>query len=149
MPTLVVYVHMVREDRYLVESGTCYNIDITCPWWKKKTKSFWSLQFWDGKLLRAAGLYIETECDNSFHTEAVFSHQNINVVCLSDFLKFCKFCQNFEWRKDHSELYGLGQQLSSASSGHLVPRACQGKLLTQSSFGVEWVKTFVVATCEN
>ena len=47
---------------------------------------------------------------------------------------------NDDWRKNHSELYGLCQQLSSACSGRLAPRACRGKLLTQSSFGVEWVK---------
>ena len=32
---------------------------------------------------------------------------------------------------DHSEVYGVGQHLSSVQSGRLVPRAGRGILLTQ------------------
>ena len=35
---------------------------------------------------------------HSFHHHPGFSHSNINVVCLFDFLQFCNLCQNFEWR---------------------------------------------------
>ena len=47
---------------------------------------------------------------------------------------------NEDWKKDHSELYGLGQLLSSARSERLAARVLSGELLTQSSSGVEWVK---------
>ena len=39
--------------------------------------------------------------------------------------------------EDHSQLYALGQQLSLVCSGHIVPRAGQGKLLIQSYFRLE------------
>ena len=77
-----------------------------------------------------------------------------NMLMSSAYLILFNF-ENFEiflnedWRKDRSELYGLDQQLSSVRSGRLVPRARWVKLLTQSSFGVEWIIKVMVRYLES
>ena len=43
---------------------------------------------------------------------------DFNVVCLSGISQCCNIYKNYEvWMKNHSELYGLGQQVSWARSG--------------------------------
>ena len=74
---------------------------------------------------------------NSFNTNPVFSRQIVNVVCLCDFIQFCNFWQTFEWRlKERRPCWSIRSR-AKAFLGAIW--ALRGKLLTQSSFGVEWV----------
>ena len=57
------------------------------------------------------------------------------------YVSLLKSYQNFErWLNERilKIIWSIGQQLSSARSGHLVPTVRQWKLLNQSSFRVEW-----------
>ena len=68
---------------------------------------------------------------NSIHTLLLFSGETIYHNCL----QFTIFYQNHEvCMDDHWGLCRISQQLSSARSGR------RGKLFTQSSFMMEWIK---------
>ena len=81
----------------------------------------------------------------SFHTDPVFSCQNIKVICSCDSVKFCNFWKKIEWRlKERS--FRIKWSRSTAFLGtlwRLAPRVRWGKLLTHSSFGVEWVQVIL------
>ena len=80
-----------------------------------------------------------THCINSFHTDPVFSCQNVNVVCLSDFAQFCNFFQHFELKIKERSFRIIWSRSTAFLDAlwMLRPTVCRGKLLTQSSFGVE------------
>ena len=69
-------------------------------------------------------------CHNSWtHSILIPSFPRQNVKCRL-LIWYCEILWNLveilneDWRKDHSESYGLGQQMSSACSWGLAPRAC-------------------------